>query len=57
MNFFKSILPDKPYLGAESGWHWCLFLEAVAVAEVGEVREVKNNILDMSRKLRLTKSF
>lgn len=44
MNFSKSILSDKPYLGAEvGGIGVCVFLsvEAVVVAEVAEVREVE----------------
>lgn len=41
MDFSKSILSDKLYLGAEVGGNGvCVSVEAVAVAEVAEVREV-----------------
>lgn len=54
MDFSKSILSDKPYLGAEVGGNGvCVYVsaEAVTVMEVAEVREVENNILEVSRKL------
>lgn len=55
MDFSKSILSDKPYLGASVGGNGVpVSVEAVVVAEV---REVKNNILERSRKLRLSKSI
>ncbi len=57
MDFSKSILFEKPYLGSDV----CacvieracvyMFVEAVTVAEVAEVREVENNILEARRKL------
>lgn len=60
MDFSKSILSDKPYLRwVATAWLTTeVVAAAVVVAEVAQVREVgKNNILEMSRRLCLSKSI